>query len=480
MLEQVRKTITRYNMLPRASRVAVAVSGGPDSVCLLHTLVELAPSLEITLSVAHLNHQLRGAESDEDEKFVCELAATLGLPFHRAAANLPAHENLEQAGRNARRAFFARLPADRIALGHTRDDQAETVLFRLLRGSGLRGLAGIHPVSEPLATAMPNGLAPPTTGTEPRLQGADTRRPLYIRPLIDTTRAQVLAFLRTRNIPHREDSSNLEPRFARNRIRASLLPQLARDWNPRISESLAHLAHLAHDEELWWQTHLDQIAPAILIPRAGGIEVQASALAQLPPAVARRLLRRAITQVKGDLRRVEYPHIDRVLELAAQPEGDGRLRLPGLDIRRSFDWIRLASAAPRQDFAATPLAIPGIYPVPPNTALHLEVAPRPSTAAKDATLKAAELSLRRLPPVLELRGWKPGDHYRPEGQARDQKIKEMFQMERVPSWLRSSWPIVSSGDQIVWSRTFGAAAEFAASREPGPVLRVWEGEPPNR
>ena len=98
---------------------------------------------------------------------------------------------------------------------------------------------------------------------------------------------------------------------------------------------------------------------------------------------------------------------------------------------------------------------------------------------KDATLKAAELSLRRLPPVLELRGWKPGDHYRPEGQTRDLKIKDMFQLERVPSWLRPSWPIVSSGETILWSRTFGAAAEFAASREPGPVLRVWEGESPN-
>jgi len=450
VLEQVSKTITRYNMLPRGSRVAVAVSGGPDSVCLLHALVELAPTLEITLSVAHLNHQLRAAESDEDESFVARLAATLNLPFHRTAATLPTAENLEQAARNARRAFFAQLPADRIALGHTRDDQAETVLFRLLRGAGLRGLAGIHPVTS-----------------------------TYVRPLIDTPRAQVLDFLHSRAIPHREDSSNRDPRFARNRIRASLLPQLARDWNPRIAESLSQLAHLAHDEELWWQTHLNEIAPAILHARAGGIEIQASALSQLPPAVARRLLRRAITEVKGDLRSVEYPHIERILELAAHPAGNGRLRLPGLDIRRSFDWIRLASAAPRQDFAATPLSIPGVYPVSPSTALHLEVAPRSSTSPKDATLKAAELSLRRLPPVLELRGWKPGDHYRPEGQARDQKIKEMFQMERVPSWLRSSWPIVSSGDQIVWSRTFGAAAEFAASREPGPVLRVWEGEPPN-
>jgi len=456
VLERVRKTITRYNMLPHRGRVAVAVSGGPDSVCLLHVLLELAPSLEVSLAVAHLNHQLRGAESDADESFVAQLAFNLGLPFYRASVDLTAgNDNLEQAGRRARRAFFAQLAADRVALGHTRDDQAETVLFRLLRGSGLRGLAGIHPVT--------------ASG--------------YVRPLIEVTRAEVVAFLRARNLPWREDSSNLDPRFARNRIRASLLPQLAREWNPRIAESLAHLAQLAQDEESWWRTHLDQIAPSILVARAGGVELPASALAQLPPAVGRRLIRCAIAQVKGDLRRFEYAHVEGVLELAVQTEGDGRLRLPGLDVRRSFDWIRLAPPAQRPELAATRLAIPGVFPLSCGACLHLAIAPHSSAspvAKKDATLKAAELSLRRLPPVLELRGWKPGDHYRPNGQARDQKIKEMFQMERVPSWLRSSWPIVSSGDTILWSRTFGAAAEFAAIREPGPVLRVWEEEPPNR
>ena len=114
-----------------------------------------------------------------------------------------------------------------------------------------------------------------------------------------------------------------------------------------------------------------------------------------------------------------------------------------------------------------------------DTSLHLEIAPQSLFSKKGVTLKAAELSLRRLPRVLELRGWRPGDHYRPEGQSRDQKIKEMFHVERVPSWLRESWPIVSSGDTILWARKFGAAAEFAASREPGPVVRVWETEPPN-
>jgi len=341
-------------------------------------------------------------------------------------------------------------------LGHTRDDQAETVLFRLLRGAGLRGLAGIYPVTDD-----------------------DSDRPSYVRPLIEVTRGEVIEFLRGRGIPWREDSSNLDPRFARNRIRSSLLPELARDWNPQIGESLAQLATLAHDEERWWRSYLDDLSAGILLARAGGIELRASTLISLPLAVRRRLVRLAISQVKGDLRRLEFTHVERVLELAAEAGGDGRLRLPGIDVRRSFDWIRVAAEAPPIDCSSIRLAIPGMYAVTPETCLYLEISPRSFTSKKGATLKAAELSLRRLPPVLELRGWRPGDHYRPQGQRRDQKIKEMFQVKRVPSWLRASWPIVSSGDTILWSRTFGAAAEFAANREPGPVLRVWEAEPPN-
>jgi tRNA(Ile)-lysidine synthase len=437
-------------MLPPGGRVAVAVSGGPDSVCLLHVLLDLAPSFNVSLAVAHLNHQLRGAESDEDEKFVAALAGRLGLPYHCARVDVAAvDDNLEQAGRHARWTFFAGLGADRIALGHTRDDQAETVLFRVLRGSGLRGLAGIYPVT--------------SAG--------------YIRPLIDVTRAEVEEFLRARRVPSREDRSNLDLRFARNRIRHSLLPQLSSDWNPRIRESLAQLATLAQDEESWWRTYIDELSSRVLSRRAGGIELSAPAVAALPSAVSRRLIRRAIADVKGGLRRLEFGHIERILELAAQAEGDGRLRLPGLDIRRSFGWIRIEPAAAGPEFPATRLAIPGVYAAGDGARLHLEVfasSPDAPPSSKDATLKAAELSLRRLPPVLELRGWKPGDHYRPEGQIRDQKIKEMFQAERVPSWLRPSWPIVSSGDTILWARTFGAAAEFAACPEPGPVLRVWE------
>ena len=326
MLESALKTISRYNMLPSGARVAVAVSGGPDSVCLLHLLCELAPQFHLTLSVAHFNHKLRGDASDSDERFVAELATSLGLAFHRADADLrAAGGNLEQAGRRGRRDFFTELiregVADRVALGHTRDDQAETVLFRLLRGSGLAGLAGIYPLTE-------GGL---------------------IRPLIDVTRAEVIEYLRGRGLAWREDATNRDPRFARNRIRHDLLPQLRREWNPRLNEALAHLADLAQEEERWWSAEMDRLAADALTGRNSGVEMRASMLVAAPRAAARRLVRQAIAQAKGDLRRIEYEHVESILELAAKREGAGRVRLPDLMITRSCDCIRFARPKERHE-----------------------------------------------------------------------------------------------------------------------------------
>ena len=231
VFERVLKTISRYNMLAPGARVLAAVSGGADSVALLHVLIEIAPRLGATLAgVAHLNHKQRGAASDDDERFVARLAAEHGLTFHCAEAGA-LEGNLEQAMRDARRDFFTRLiregAADRVALAHTRDDQAETVLFRVLRGSGLSGLAGIHPVTG-------DGL---------------------IRPLLDVTRAEIEEFLHSRGVEWREDATNRDPRFARNRIRHELLPQLARDWNPKIVDALAQLGDLAWEEEFGGARH---------------------------------------------------------------------------------------------------------------------------------------------------------------------------------------------------------------------------------
>ncbi len=412
--------------------MVAAVSGGADSVCLLHVLRELAPAS--LAGVAHFNHKWRAEASDEDERFVAALAGQFNLPFYRAeAAPGTSHDNLEQQARRARLSFFAGLNAT-VALGHTRDDQAETVLFRFLRGSGLAGLSGIAPTA--------GGM---------------------IRPLLDVTRAEVEQYLRSRQIPWREDATNQDPRFARNRIRHELLPQLTRDWNPQLAETLARLADLAHEEELYWSAAL-----AGQVPDSPSVELPATILKDLPRAVARRLIRRAIAQAKGDLRRIDFDHVEAIFDL------ERTLHLPGLTVTRSFDWLRFAPS----DAPAPPVPLevvpPGTYPSPDGLSkICVEVAQIGEAADACATLKVEACWFQSRSPLV-LRGWRPGDHYRPAGQSRDQKIQEMFQKARVPYWRRASWPILSSGDKILWSRQFGVAEEFAVPGGDKPALRIRE------
>ena len=400
-------------MLPPGARVIVAVSGGADSVCLLQVLKELFP--EAVAGVAHFNHKWRAEASDEDEQFVAQMARP--LPFFRGEG-VPAPGNLEQNARRARLAFFKSLGAT-VALGHTRDDQAETVLFRFLRGSGLTGLSGIAPAA--------NGI---------------------IRPLLEVTRAEVEQFLRARNIPWREDSTNADRSFARNRIRHELLPQLARDWNPNITDALANLADLAYEEEQYWGLVSESFASTRMLTHGGseeaGVELRADALSTVPRALARRLIRRAISLAKGDLRQIDFHHVEAVRNLRR------RVKLPGLTVTRSFEWIRFAAADPAPP---TPLPItpPGKFPSPDGlTEICVDVTQ--ANACDTLSMEACQICS-----PLELRGWRPGDHYRPQGHSRDQKIQEMFQKARVPSWRRASWPILTCGEKILWARQFGVA-----------------------
>ena len=239
----------------RAGQTAgVAVSGGADSVCLLHILLELAPRWDLRLRVLHLNHNLRGEESRADAAFVTALANRLGLPVTVREADFSSTAgNLEQAARETRLNFFRERMAagevDCVALGHTLSDQAETVLFRFLRGAGSAGLAGIRPV------------------TAERI----------VRPLLEVDRAEVEAFLRERGIAWREDSSNADPRFARNRIRRQLMPQLIRDWNPALAETLAQTADWARAEEAWWEREVDRLADGLLVRRGGAVYLRSRA-----------------------------------------------------------------------------------------------------------------------------------------------------------------------------------------------------------
>ena len=445
-------------------RVGVAVSGGADSVCLLHVLLELAPRWNLRLTVLHLDHQLRGEESCQDAAFVRDLAASLSLPFELeetdvAALCREAGENLEQAARVARLQFFKRLTqagtVDRIAAGHTRSDQAETVLFRFLRGSGTAGLAGIRPVTD-------DGI---------------------VRPFLEIDRPEIEQYLRERSISWRTDSSNASIAFARNRIRHELLPQLTRDWNPAMAETLAHTAAWAQAEEAYWESELARLVPAHLAFEPPAVLVDVDALAALPLAVVRRLVRRAVEWAKGDLRGIGFEHLAGVLELAASAEGHGRLQIPGLDIFRSFNWLRIAPPAldnlDNRNYRL-PLAVPGAVQLPrQKSVLSAELFENTNvTETSKAVYNGCVgcLDWNRLSGSLEVRNWRPGDQYQPVGHAGAEKIKTLFHQARVPLWERRHWPVVTMGDEILWARRFGPADGFAASSGTNAVLSIRETE----
>lgn len=427
-------------MFQPGQRVGVAVSGGADSVCLLHVLLDLAPRWSLRLSVLHLDHQLRGEESREDARFVAEMARQFGLQCHSGQARLTSCEgNLEQAARDARQAFFLQFlesgAVDRVALGHTRSDQAETVLFRFLRGSGTAGLAGIHPVS-------PRG---------------------FVRPLLAVTRDQVEDYLRKRGVPWRDDATNASLEFARNRIRHDLLPGLVRDWNPALVATLAQTADWAFEEERYWEAEVARLAGLYFTVRPPAVQFRADHLRSLPAAVARRLIRKAIQLTKGDMRGVDFCHVDAVAALAGPADGSGRLQIPGVDVFRSFDWIRMAplrQGPPGGRLLSVPVEAPGSARLPgAGSTLEFEVLRRDS----GYTGSMRHLDWERLPVPLELRNWRPGDQYRPLGSAHEVKIKTLFQEARIPLWERRDWPVVAGGDSIIWSRRFGPSSEYAAS-----------------
>ena len=447
MLDRVSGTLSRYNMCGPGQHVAVAVSGGADSVCLLYLLHQLAGSRNITLSVAHLNHKLRGSESDGDAEFVKKLAENFGLSFHYKEVEVSSIEgNLEQAGRNARHLFFETLAADRIATGHTQSDQAETVLYRLLRGSGTAGLAGVLPVTD--------------------------RR---IRPLIECTGKEVREYLTSFRIPWREDSTNSDISYARNYIRHQIVPVLPEG----VEAVLARTADLAREEEEYWTSKIDRLSLQYLRPDTKAVLVNADDLSTLPVAVQRRLLRRAVQTIKGDLREIDLFHIDALLRLAAQREGHGRSQAPGIDVFRSFEWLRFAK--PRSESRSerdycVPLAAPGRTPVPGQKSVvcvevteNTEYTLPPQGYNENGNLLDADC----LSSPMELRNWRPGDQFTRTGRS-SEKVKTLFQLARIPIWDRQGWPVITSGDRIVWTRRFGVASECVPAKNSSRIFRIVE------
>jgi tRNA(Ile)-lysidine synthase len=447
LLASVARAIRQECRIGPDDRIAVALSGGPDSVALTWVLHALAPGLGFTLAgLIHVNHQLRGAESDADEAFCRALAARLDLPIRVlsvdvAAAARTQRQSLEVAARTARYAFFetaaADLGASVVATGHTMDDQAETVLLRLLRGAGTRGLSGIR-----------------------------VRRGPYARPLLGTRRDALREYLVARGESWREDVSNADVAIPRNRIRRDLIPLLSA-ITPGAVPALARVAALAYDDESYLMAAAIKNRPALVLSEEapGGVKgsrsainVDSSALSLLPPALARRFVRSIAAEVSPAVT-LSARHLKAVSGLAATDKPGGHLDLPGLSVRKRGDVLTFqrASGAPGQRAPGAPwparrLDVPGVVAVPEA---GIDIVSRSAVVEEGEWQRLAESQVAiqagsvQLP--LQVRNRRPGDRFRPLGAPGRRKLQDVLVDRKVPRFERDGVPvIVDATDRIVW------------------------------
>ena len=459
---RVLAAVHRDALLREGDRVLVAVSGGSDSVALLMLLRALADTGALGIAgVAHLNHGLRSA-AGEDEEFCRTLADAAGLPFRSERVDvrgLAAQRgvSIEDAGRQARYAFFERvaheLDADAIATGHTRDDQAETFLLRLIRGAGPRGLGGIHPsVSLPTSAPQARHAGLPTV--------APQARRWVIRPLLGIGRDELREYLASMGQPFREDESNRDVSIPRNRVRHELIPLLRERFSPAIVDVLAREATIARqDEERLHAEAIDLARSIVLTSRTGAsVEVDVEALRSLPDALAVRVARLALERLAPD-RFVGFDQIDRLLDMV-EMGASGSLSLPGQHAERRGGRIHL-SRAPFKPFSNSfrvSLSIPGEAVLPDQGwAVSAELGSDPrlrGSAGSDPTrpFLGAVVDTAQVTLPLAVRSRRPGDRVRPLGMGgRGKKLQDLLVDRKVARAERDALPLVVDGtDRIVW------------------------------
>jgi len=459
--------IREHELLKPGNRVGAAVSGGADSVALLRVLLELRDTLGIVLSVLHFNHKIRGADADEDERFVAALAGQHGLEFCRSSANVPAYAaehklSLETAGRQARYQFFEsylqRQALDAVATGHTLDDQAETVLMRVLRGAGTRGLGGIYPRKEVLC--------------------CDGKGIGYVvRPLLEIRRTEIRAYLQSLNQPWREDATNADLQYTRNRVRHGLIPLIETRFKPTAVAGLAQLAEVAREEENYWEGVLSRLMPELTrIPDSGAgcLAVNIPRLLALHPAVQRRVLRKSAQKLGVSL---DFEHLTQLLHAARCERGATPVcELP-------CGWIAVCE---RQELRfelqrdrQAPLAYEYRLPIPGEAEIReigrvvraflRTVKPGASGYNPEQSLDPGALGAE-----LVVRNWRPGDRLWAAHSKGPKKLKELFEQRHVPVAERKTWPVVVSGGKLAWARAFGASAEFQPACEARQVVVIEE------
>lgn len=430
LVSRVSAIITDHGLFQPNDTLVVGVSGGVDSVALLDLLTRL-PGFDLTLVVAHLNHCLRGEESDADEQFCRELAAGYGARFVSCRVEVRAvaaarRLNLEDAARQERISFFDELRAATgaaaVVLAHHGDDQAETVMMRLLRGSGTTGLAG-----------MPY-----------------RNRRGYARPLLEVRRAELENYLVTRGLGWREDSSNSDTRYLRNRIRHELLP-LLEEYNPAIRTQLGTTAALLRDDDAMLELLAGQEFAASWLMEEGRASVAVAQLLGLHPALQRRVLRYACSQLSGTLDGLAQQHILLLGELTAAAAPNARLALPqGISAIREYGRLLLVKETRARpgtengyDLVVTET---GSYPLAGGDRLVVEACHQADFTDSDVV----SIDLERFPFPWAIRTVRPGDRLIPFGMTGRKKVKNLFIDRKIPTAERKRVPVLLCGADLLW------------------------------
>jgi len=438
--QRVLSFINQHQLVSGRRCLLVAVSGGQDSVCLLHVLVRLREQLGIKLHVAHLNHQLRGTESEADARYVSQLAGQLGIPATIEERNVKAYRarqrtSLEEAAREVRYTFFTGVAesvgADRVAVGHTTDDHIETILLHLVRGTGTRGLRGLQPGS--------------------LWHSADTNLTI-IRPLLQVSRQETDTYCREHRLMPRTDTSNLSLSPLRNRIRHQLLPGL-KDYNPRVAEALLRTARIAGDDLAFLEKQSSRLWPRIARRHGDSITLDKEKFLKSPLAMQRHLLRMAIEQLAGSLKDIETRHIEGIMAALTRPAGR-KLSLPGgLVFTIEYDRYLLgpdpAALSPlpvlEDEFS---LKIPGEILLPGWRVVTSILEPRQIKGGESDF--SACLDFDKAGTDLVVRYRLPGDRFQPLGMSQAKKLGEFMIDARIPRAWRQRVPVVCSPRQILW------------------------------
>ena len=444
----------KHNLLRLCDRLLVAVSGGPDSVSLLHLLCEFKNEWDLHLEVAHLQHGIRGDAAQQDAMFVERLAEELKLPFHMRAVDLPrlrsaaGRGNLEALARAERYRFFAELVAARnlskVATAHTQDDQAETVLMWFLRGAGLRGLGGMAPLQQ---IHIPSEKSSSLT---------------VVRPLLDISKTDVLHYLSTRSIAYCTDQTNQDRTYLRNWIRLELLPKIRPRAGDGVSARVSQQAGLVRDEDALLHTLTLQTYGSV---SADG-ELLRSALLKQPKALQRRILRYWIEQARGHLRGIDFIHIEALLRLIDKGAAQGKLSIPGgWEFVCEYDRLRLGKTsrgAHRVCYSyelkiGTPLRIREA-----GSELYAEVLSAVARFPTDLTEALFDASCLTEP--LLVRNFRQGDRFKPLGVPGHKKLKDLFIEHKIPLSIRATLPLLVMGQEILWIPGYGRS-ESALVRE---------------